>query len=65
MEKAIETLRRLLIATALLVSGFYFIVFAGLAYEDEDARLLLGSLGCAVGAFAAYRIINWIFQYGE
>ena len=65
MERAIEALRRFFIAATLLVGSFYSIAFAWIAYDEQDTVYLLVSLGCGLGALASYRIINWIFQYGE
>ena len=65
MERAIEALRRFFIAATLLVGGFYCIVFGWLAYDEQDAEYLLVSIACGLGALISYRIINWIFQYGE
>lgn len=65
MERAIEALRRFLIAATLLVGSFYSIAFGWIAYDDQDTEYLLVSLACGLVALASYRIINWIFQYGE
>ena len=65
MERAIEALRRFFIAATLLAGGFYSIVFGWMAYDEQDAEYLLVSVGCGLGALISYRIINWIFQYGE
>ena len=63
--RAIESLRRFFIAAALLVGGFYCLAFAWLAYQDQEVEYFLVSLVCGLGALVSYRIINWIFQYGE
>lgn len=65
MERAIESLRRFFIAAALLVGGLYSIGFAWLAYQEQEGDYVFVSIGCGLGAFISYRIINWIFQYGE